>query len=271
MAREIAAGLLLYLTIGVMVPACAPALANERVDLELVLAVDVSMSMDADEINLERRGYIEAFRSPQTVAAILQSGEGRIAVTYMEWASENHIRFAVPWQLIDDEASALRFADEIEAIVPTRVDRTSISNALMVAGRAFGDNRWEGARKVIDLSGDGPNNDGNPLPGARDELVAQGVTINGLAVMVKPGSQSLGIDNLDEYYTQCATGGSGAFVLAVRDWSQFPAALRLKLHLEITGAQPPLRPIPAAATTPVDCQIGEKIWQEFLRHIGGRG
>jgi len=253
------------------ISASNPLCAKEQVDLELVLAVDVSMSMDADEIGLQRQGYVEAFRSPDVIHAILQNGEGKIVVTYMEWAGETHVRFAVPWRLIDSAAAANRFADELEDLVPTRVDRTSISNALAAAGQAIEDNRWEGLRKVIDLSGDGPNNDGVPLPGIRDELVVRGITINGLALMVNPGSQSLGIDNLDEYYAQCAIGGSGSFVLPVRDWSQFSSGLRLKLHLEITGRQLPAQIIPAAVSAPVDCLIGEKIWRDFLRRIGGRG
>jgi hypothetical protein len=245
--------------------------ASERVDLELVLAVDVSMSMDAREIDLQRQGYVRAFRSSEVIGSILQNGEGRIAVTYMEWAGDTHVRFAVPWRLIDSETAAGGFADELENLTPTRVDRTSISNALAAAARAFEDNQWDGARKVIDLSGDGPNNEGDPLPRIRDELVAQGVTINGLALMINPGSKSLGIDNLDEYYTQCATGGPGAFVLAVRNWSQFPDALRLKLHLEITGRQLPAQFTPVSLPPLVDCQVGEKIWRDFLRRIGGKG
>ncbi|GIL00956.1 MAG: hypothetical protein BroJett030_08550 [Alphaproteobacteria bacterium] len=252
-----------------------PAMATEpvAVDVELVLAVDISMSMDEDEIGLQRRGYLEAFRSPDLIEAIRSNGLGRIAITYMEWAGIGQIRFVVPWRLIDGPEAMARFADELERAQPGRIDRTSISGALVAASEAFDANGFEGRRRIIDISGDGPNNDGEALPAMRDRLVANGIVINGLALMIKPGSQGFGIDNLDEYYRACVTGGSGSFVLAVRDWRQFPRALKLKLLQEI--ADPPPEPGPRLhqaqyADDEVDCEIGEKIWRDFIDRFGGR-
>jgi hypothetical protein len=258
LALAVAAGFLL---------APAKARADIPVDLELVLAVDVSMSMDPDEIALQRKGYIEAFRSPEVVRAILETGEGRVAVTYMEWAGHRFSRFAVPWQLIDSVESAARFVEMLEADEPSRVDRTSISAALTTAAASFEGNGYRGKRKVIDVSGDGPNNDGETLPAMRDELVAEGIVINGLAIMAKPAPYGLGIDDLDEYYRQCVTGGNASFVLAIRDWGQFSRAIRYKLLQEITGAEPPAR-LWRVRQEEYDCRIGEKIWADFQRKIG---
>lgn len=254
----------------------AMATESVAVDVELVLAVDISMSMDEDEIGLQRRGYLEAFRSPDLIEAIRANGLGRIAITYMEWAGTGQTRFVVPWRLIDSPEAMARFADELERAQPGRIDRTSISGALAAAGDAFAANGFEGRRRIIDISGDGPNNDGEALPAMRDRLVADGIVINGLALMVKPGSQGLGIDNLDEYYRACVTGGSGSFVLAVRDWRQFPRALKLKLLQEI-AVPPAATPEPGSrlhqaqyADDAVDCEIGEKIWRDFIDRFGGR-
>lgn len=261
---------------------------EKEIDLELVLAVDVSMSMNPEEISLQRQGYLDAFSDRTVVDAILTTGSGRVAVTYMEWAGKEHVRFAVPWMLIDSHESAARFVEALKGDTPTRVDRTSISNALAQAGAAFDANDWHGLRRIIDISGDGPNNEGERLPRIRDELVASGITINGLAVMVEGAPLGMGIDNLDEYYRQCVTGGSGSFVLSVRNWAHFSRALELKLLQEITGTSVPggqwpeydwmLQPVPAqhvpqsrytfAKDRPVDCEIGERIWRRFMETFG---
>ncbi len=259
-----------------LLPSATATWAENKVDLELVLAVDVSMSMDADEAGLQRRGYVEAFSSPEIVAAMLQSGTGRVALTYVEWAGERHAHVVVPWMLIASPDDARRFVELLKAGHPTRVDRTSISAALTVAGSLFDGNGFEGERKVIDISGDGPNNQGDPLPNIRDELVDRGVVINGLALMVNPGSQQLGIDNLDEYYRECVAGGFGSFVLPVREWKLFAGALRLKLFQEITGIAPVVRPplhraaFSATDKGSFDCEVGEKIWLNFQKRFGIR-
>ncbi|MFZ1815281.1 MAG: DUF1194 domain-containing protein [Rhizobiaceae bacterium] len=247
------------------------------VDLELVLAVDVSMSMDPSEVALQREGYMEALGSREVIEAILQNGEGRIAITYMEWAGQSHSRFAVPWTLIDSPEAALHFLKRLAMSPPSRVDRTSISSALLAAGQSFEDNGFEGYRRVIDISGDGPNNQGDALPGIRNWLVDQGIVINGLALMYKKGSRNFGIDNLDDYYRNCVAGGHGSFVLPVRTRQGFALALKRKLLQEITNRQ-----LPNAVETPrflsvsmpvstgdFDCQVGEKIWKRFIDQFGG--
>lgn len=269
---------------GVLLGASSPE-SDREVDLELVLAVDVSMSMNAEEISIQRRGYLDAFAKDSLIEAILNNGSGRVAVTYMEWAGKEHVRFVVPWMLIDSRAAARRFVEALAGDTPSRVDRTSISNALAHAGEAFEQNRWDGLRRIIDVSGDGPNNEGDRLPAIRDSLVEDGIVINGLAVMIDGAPLGMGIDNLDEYYRACVTGGPGSFVMTVSDWSQFATALELKLLQEITGMPLPpdlaqARPefMPAqyfppskygyAKDRPVDCHIGEKIWQRFMETFG---
>lgn len=250
--------------------------SQSEVDLELVLAVDVSMSMNADELAFQRQGYLEALSNPDIVEAMLTTGSGRVAITYMEWAGEEHAQFVVPWMLIDSRESARAFVKKLTAEDPVRVDRTSISNALIKAGAAFGDNEWQGLRRVIDISGDGPNNAGEHLPAARDRLVEEGITVNGLALQVEGAPLGLGIDYLEDYYRACVTGGSGSFVMSVRNWSQFSRALQLKLLQEITGLPrerpmlqradyDPIKGIAPKSAKPVDCQIGEKIWNRFMR------
>jgi hypothetical protein len=253
--------------------------AQEMVDLELVLAVDVSRSMDFGEQIIQRRGYVEAFRSQEVVEAILGGGYGRIAVTYLEWAGVATTRQIVPWTLIDSMESAAAFADEMNQQEPLRLSRTSISYGLSVASTLFGTSAWRGLRRVIDVSGDGPNNHGLPLVPIRDEIIADGIVINGLPLMVRTSTFGFGIENLDEYYYDCVIGGTGSFVLPVYSWEEFPRAVRRKLILEIAENRTPLR-IRRAAFDPdtiddperekSDCLIGEKLWQQRMRDLEWR-
>jgi hypothetical protein len=239
---------------------------DEVVDLELVLAVDVSWSMDYDEQILQRAGYIAAFRHPEVIAAIESGDWGRIAVTYVEWAGSGSQQVKVPWRLVDGADTASAFADELAATTISRMRRTSISSALDYVGGLFGGSGFEGMRRTIDVSGDGPNNMGRPVTLARDALLAKGVTINGLPIMIK-GSNPGGYFNLrdlDLYYEDCVIGGSGAFMITVDDPSSFAEAIRRKLVLEIASAVP--RVVPAQLERPaprVDCLIGERQWQEW--------
>lgn len=241
--------------------------AQEQVDLELVLAVDVSRSMDFDEQIIQREGYAAAFRSSEVVSAILGGLIGRISVVYMEWASEDLTRIVVPWTLIDSEAAALSFAEALEKQKPQRMSRTSISGALLHSVLLFDVSQWSGMRRVVDVSGDGPNNHGRPVEEVRDELVSQGIVVNGLPLMVRHSMPGYGIENLDEYYSDCVIGGAGSFVIPVEDWEVFEEAVRRKLVLEIAGME--LRPIPVAVTEEarpkVDCMVGEKLWMRRMR------
>jgi hypothetical protein len=262
------------LVLSLALPGKVAAQSRESVDLELVLAVDVSRSMDSFEQGLQREGYVQAFRSPEVVAAITSGLSGRIAVTYMEWAGASLQNVIVPWTVIDSPESAARFADALSAQVPQRLSRTSISGAIGAAGALVGGSGYTAMRRVIDVSGDGPNNHGMPVTLMRDEWVSRGVIINGLPLMISPSAQGFGIANLDEYYADCVIGGPASFVLPVYSWAEFPRAVRQKLVLEIAGVEPgPGAPGRAMAVTvnaerqPVDCMIGEKLWERRRREM----
>lgn len=258
-------------------PISAPR-AQERIDLELVLAVDISRSMDFEEQLLQRRGYAEAFRSADVIEAIIGGGNGKIAVTFVEWAGVGTERIVVPWTLIDSAEASIRFADSLDGQQPQRLSRTSISNALVFGGGLFGRSGYKPLRQVIDVSGDGPNNQGVPVAMARDELVNRGVVINGLPLMIRISTWGFAsIEKLDEYYYDCVVGGTGAFVLPVYTWEEFPRAVRKKLVLEIAGAEPRLIPAQAEpggyedpARQRSDCLIGEKLWEERMRDMEWR-
>ena len=242
---------------------------GEEVDLELVLAVDVSRSMSPDELETQRRGYAEALRSDEVVAAITGGMIGRIAVTYVEWAGPHAQRSIVDWTRIASAADAAAVAAAIETHPGTGMRRTSISGALLWAAESFEDNGFHGLRRVIDISGDGPNNQGRPVARARDSVLARGIVINGLPLMTPEDELAIwDIANLDHYYEDCVVGGPGAFVLPVVGWDAFPDAVRRKLVLEIAGAPPPARRWQAQARPPADCMIGEKIWDRYRRYWG---
>lgn len=239
-----------------------------QVDVELALAVDVSYSMDVEEQRLQRAGYVEAFRSRAFADALKSGVHGKIAVAYVEWAGAGDQWVVVPFTLIDSPQAAAAFAEKIAAAPQRRWRRTSISGALDAVTMLFAGNGFDGARRVIDISGDGPNNDGRPVTRARDEALAAGFVINGLPLLLKRPSGGWGeIDDLDVYYEDCVTGGPGSFVLPVRDHAQFIDATRTKIVMEIAAAPPPLiapvRFTPARADPPrVDCLIGEKMWRQ---------
>jgi hypothetical protein len=246
----------------------APAVAQDdiEVDLELILAVDISLSMDIDEQRLQRDGHVAAIRHPQVVAAIGDGLLGRIALTYLEWAGTASQRVVVPWSVIDGQETADAFADRLAAVPLRRAHRTSISGVLAFADRLFEDNGLRGLRRVIDVSGDGTNNQGMPVTGARDRLVDRGIVINGLAIMIKRGGFGglFDLENLDEYFEDCVIGGPGAFVIRITDENQFATAIRRKMILEIADAEPRITPTAAhGVREPVDCLIGEKQWQRW--------
>lgn len=250
-----------------MVPLDLAMARAESVDLELVLAVDVSRSMDFEEQELQRDGYAAAFRHPEVLAAIASGPLGRIAVTYVEWGGPDIQVVMVPWTIIVGPGDALAFADRIEAAEMLRERGTSISGALEFASGLFSSSDIEGLRRTIDVSGDGPNNMGLPVTQARDKAVAAGITINGLPIMLRPGGGFgvYGIRELDIYYEDCVIGGPGAFIVTVDNPSQFPAAIRRKLVLEIAGAPPPPQLMPVVATAArIDCLIGEKRRERYL-------
>jgi hypothetical protein len=234
------------------------------VDVELILAVDVSYSMDMDELAVQREGYAQAIVSKEFLQALKTGPTGKIAVTYFEWAASNDQKIIIPWRVIDGPETADAVADEILKTPIRRASRTSISGAINFAMPLFEENPYRGLRRVIDISGDGPNNNGAPVTGARDAALEKGITINGLPIMVKePSYSTMDIENLDLYYEDCVTGGPGSFVVSIKDREKFKEAIRTKLLLEVAGRTPE-RPItPAAEKEPrVPCLIGEQIWQD---------
>jgi hypothetical protein len=238
--------------------------AASSVDLELVLAVDVSYSMDMDELAIQREGYAQAIISKEFLQALKTGPTGKIAVTYFEWAASSDQKIIIPWRVIDGPETADAVANEIMKTPIRRASRTSISGAINFAMPLFDENPYHGLRRVIDISGDGPNNNGAPVTGARDAALEKGITINGLPIMVKePSYSTMDIDNLDLYYEDCVIGGPGSFVVAIKDREKFKEAIRTKLLLEVADRTPERRMVPVAEKEPrVSCLIGEKIWQD---------
>jgi hypothetical protein len=234
------------------------------VDIELILAVDVSYSMDMDELAIQREGYAQAIVSREFLQALKSLPNGKISVTYFEWAASSDQKIIIPWRLIDGPETADAVADEIMKTPIRRASRTSISGAIYFAMPLFDENPYRGLRRVIDISGDGPNNNGAPVTGARDEALEKGIVINGLPIMVKePSYSTMDIDNLDFYYEDCVIGGPGSFVVSIKDRDKFKEAIRAKLLLEVAGKTPERRVVPVAEKEPrVSCMIGEKIWQD---------
>jgi hypothetical protein len=206
---------------------------RKSVDLELVLAVDVSQSMDYEEHTLQRMGYVEAFHHKDVVDAILSGPQGRIAITVMEWAGDFEPIDIIPWTILDSEASVRAFADRLADEPINGEQRTSISNALFSAMTRIEQNDIASHRQVIDVSGDGANNAGLPVEEARDYVLKRGVTINGLPIMLDKPLQYYDIEHLDRYYKQCVIGGPGAFIAPVFDLKHLAATIRKKLVLEI--------------------------------------
>ena len=215
--------------------------AVTSVDLELVLAVDISRSMDEDEHTLQRDGYVSAFRHKDVINALTGGPEGRIAVTYMEWA--NDARQVIPWTIIDSAKAAHDFADRLAAEPIYGERRTSITRALYEAERLIRENGIDSHRQVIDVSGDGANNTGGSVEEARDFVLKRKININGLPILLHTNGQGgygggynpwgIDIPNLDRYYKHCVIGGDGAFIAPVFDLKQLSATIRKKLVLEI--------------------------------------
>jgi hypothetical protein len=232
------------------------------VDIELALAVDVSYSMDLDELAVQREGYAEAIVSKEFLSALKNGAHGKVAVTYFEWSAATDQQTVIPWRIIDGPETADSVAAEIMKTPIRRGSRTSISGAINFAMQAFEENPYRGLRRVIDVSGDGANNSGEPVVVARDAALAKGVTINGLPVMIKPISGT-DIEHLDIYYEDCVIGGPGAFSVTINERARFKEAIRAKLVLEVSDAQPSAGFVPAQAREPrIPCTAGEQLWRE---------
>jgi hypothetical protein len=238
--------------------------SQTEVDLSLVIAVDISYSMDPEEQALQREGFAEAFRSPQVHEAIRRGVLGRIAVAYVEWAGAYDQKVLVPWTILDNPEGILAFANRIAAIPLRRAQRTSISGAIDFSVKLLEESGIDAARQVIDVSGDGPNNQGRTVTPARDAAVTKGITVNGLPIMLrKPGY--LDIADLDLYYRDCVIGGQGAFMVPARELEQFQQAIKTKIMLEVAGLTPDDALIHKAQGGPAtNCLVGETQWRDRM-------
>lgn len=238
------------------------------VDLALVLAVDVSYSMDVEELQAQREGYVWAFQQPEIVRALRTGPLGRIAVTYIEWGGSS-IQI-MPWTVIDGSQSAVQFAEALRQQPMRRISFTSISNAIAFARALLRTSGFQASRRVIDVSGDGPNNAGAPVFLARDVTVAEGIVIDGLPLMFNTARDSASIPDIDAYYRECVIGGDGAFLLKVSDISQFAEAILKKLVIEISWQkvsglqQRRVEPARLAVMQPFNCFIGEELQERSI-------
>ena len=208
----------------------APAVgAQEAVDIELVLAVDVSISVDGDELALQREGLSASFRDPRIIDAIRGNAAG-VAVMVMVWAGTDQQLVVVDWRHLSDAATSLAFADAIDAALATDPElqgKTAIGNALYTAVQSLERNAYRGARRKVDVSGDGHANEGFKPVMVRDYAVALGITVNGLAILNDE-------PYLEQYYREQVIGGPGAFVMTAADYASFAEALRRKLLQEVS-------------------------------------
>jgi hypothetical protein len=245
-----------------------PAAERLEVDVELVLAVDISRSMDYEELRIQRDGYVAALRDPQVQRAIADGMLGRIALTYVEWAGTEVSDTLVDWTLIDGPAAAEDFATRLEAARLSGARGTSISAALAHSAAMIRDNGFVGLKRVIDVSGDGPNNIGRGVEAVRDEVVEEGIVINGLPVMLKAYDGPFSLENLDIYYQDCVIGGPAAFALSVYEAAKFTETIRRKLILEIAGGIPLTHFAQFEKPAPrIDCLIGEQRMREWLQQM----
>ncbi|HJQ58999.1 MAG TPA: DUF1194 domain-containing protein [Vineibacter sp.] len=264
---------------------------GKEVDLALALAIDISGSIDPDEAELQRQGYVRAFTDPAIKKAILGGYNGRIAVAYFEWSDSWRQQLLVDWTLLDSEAAIEAFADKLAKMPITVLTRTSISGAIRFAIPLFERNPYIAERRVLDISGDGANNDGGLITVARDEALARRITINGLPIMNgRPNKYGFPPDHdLDLYYEGCVIGGPRSFIVVANGFSQFQESVRKKLLQEIAGTDPGKRrysdvperrsgvsgarqlaqslegSMPAPGKKPYDqgCDVGERRSREF--------
>jgi hypothetical protein len=241
--------------------AAVPAGAESQLDLALVIAVDVSTSMETEEQGLQREGFVDAFRSALVHEAIQHGPLGRIAVTYVEWSGAKDQVVLVPWTVIDGPDKAKSFADYLSFKPLRQSGMTSISSAIDFSRRLFADLGGSPARRVIDISGDGPNNDGRKVLQARDEATAEGIVINGLPIMFKRAGANSEVEGLDLYYQECVIGGVGSFMIPLHDPEQFAMVIRTKIMREIAGIGDML-PLIIPAQASIDCVSGEKKGQD---------
>ena len=245
----------------------------QQVDLALVIATDVSYSVDENEARFQREGAVVAFRSPDVVKAIQAGALGRIAVAYLDFSSYSTNKIIADWHVIHDKDSADAFADILASKPRTLGVQTSISSGLEMADHLLDTSNYAATKRVIDVSGDGPNNEGHLVDKVRDQILAKGIVINGLPIMT-PADQFdvYYLPDLDKYYAGCVIGGPGAFIQVAHGFEDLARALRRKLIQEISDAEPAQNPLivkvatatPRSAPAPhhiyeKGCDIGERM------------
>jgi hypothetical protein len=215
--------------------------AAEQVDLLLVLAADVSRSIDSEKFQLQREGYAAAITDPRVLEAIRSGRAGRIGLSFVEWSGLTSQRVVIDWTTISDAEQAKSFADRLLEAPRSFADRTSISSAIEFAMAHLARAPFESARRTIDLSGDGTNNSGREVTQARDEAIAQGVTINGLVILSETPlawnpDHTNPAGGLENYYRTNVVGGPGAFVMAAQGFDSFGQAIVKKMIAEVAQA-----------------------------------
>lgn len=219
-----------------------PAAAQDRkeVDIALVLAIDISGSIDPDEARLQRQGYVEAFNDPVIVKAILGGNHGRIAVAYFEWSDSWVQKLLIDWTLLDSKEAIVDFSARLSRAPISIARRTSISGAIRYAIPLFGRSPYETDRKVLDISGDGSNNDGGLVTDLRHDALKERIIINGLPIMNdRPNPYGFPSEtDLDKYYLHCVVGGPRSFVEVAVNFEDFPRAVRKKLLQEVADVGP---------------------------------
>ena len=227
--------------------AVAPAAAGEPVDLELVFAADGSGSIDDEELALQRAGYAAALAHPKVLSAIQGGYLQKIAVAYVEWAAPDSQHTIVDWTVIEDEDSANLFGKRLMAAPRVAWGFNSISNAIHYSANLMDTNDYEGTRKIIDVSGDGPQRNGRPLELVRQTTLLKGITINALVVVSQgggyPGPSG---EPLAEHYANDVIGGPGAFMMTAESRQEFAEAILKKLILEVAGAAPATETVDAS-------------------------
>jgi Protein of unknown function (DUF1194) len=218
--------------------------AAEQVDLLLVLAADVSRSVDQSKFQLQRQGYAAAIADKRVLEAITAGRNRRIAVCFVEWSGVSSQRLVIDWTLIDGADAAQKFGDQLLELPRSFAERTSISGGIDFAMGVLARSPYQATRRTIDVSGDGTNNSGRDVTVARDEALAAGVTINGLVILSeRPLAWNPEHTNppggLPNYFRNNVIGGPGAFVIVAEDFNTFGQAIVKKLIAEIAEAQPP--------------------------------
>ena len=229
----------------IAMPIC-PSRAAEQVDLLLALAMDVSRSMSQPKFQLQREGYAAAIANPQVLDAIKSGPHQKIAICFIDWSAPAEQKLVIDWSILDGPASARRFADLIAQAPRSFFNSTSIAGGIDFAVGKIARAPFEAERHAIDVSGDGTNNSGRDVRDARDQAVAKGIVINGLAILTdiqlaQNPQHTNPPGGLEKYYRDYVIGGSGAFVLVAEDFSSFGRAMVKKLIAEIASRRMPRR------------------------------